>query len=303
MKILITGASGLVGSALTRHFETSGHQILRAVRHEPRHDCEIEWHPNKGALNPASLESLDTVIHLAGENIAAHRWSARQKQKIRESRVKGTHLLAETLARLSHPPATLLCASAIGYYGDRGEERLTEQSQSGTGFLAEVCRQWENATQAARQKGVRVVQMRFAMILSRRGGALPKMLTPFRFGFGGPAGNGRQFWSWIAIDDLVGAIEHLLAHPELSGPFNFSSPEPVRSREFARTLGKALHRPAWFPAPAFVLRLVLGEMADGLLLSSARVHPERLIESGYQFKYSKVDQALCAAVAGHMTFL
>ena len=252
----------------------------------------MEWDPMAGKLNPTALEGIDAVVHLAGENIAARRWTAKQKARIRESRVTGTRLLAESLARVARPPKVLICASAIGYYGNRGDERLDEESSSGNDFLAEVCREWEASAQAAIDKGIRVVFLRFGMILSPAGGALGKMLTPFRLGVGGIIGNGQQYMSWIALDDLIGAIYHALLDERLSGPVNAVSPNSVTNHEFTKTLGRVLGRPTLFPLPAFAARLAFGEMADGLLLSSARVEPLRLLSSGYTFRYPILREAL-----------
>jgi hypothetical protein len=238
------------------------------------------------------LEGLDAIVHLAGEPIASGRWNAIKKARIRDSRVQGTRLLCDALSHVSRPPAALICASAIGYYGDRGDEVLTESSSNGTGFLAEVCRDWEVATEPARQKGIRVVNTRFGVILSTGGGALAKMLTPFKMGVGGIIGSGRQYMSCISIDDCVGAIVHALNTNSLSGPVNVVGPAPVTNRVFTKTLGKILERPTIFPMPAFAARLAFGEMADELLLGSQRVEPKKLLESGYSFRQGDLETAL-----------
>ena len=292
MKILITGSTGLVGSALIPVLKSSGHQIVRLVRSKPKDASEVYWNPEQGTINAAELEGLDAVVHLAGENLAAGRWTDEKKKRIRESRVKGTRLLSETLAQLNEKPAVLVSASAVGFYGNRGDEILTEQSASGSDFLAEVCREWELATQAAAQAGIRVVNLRFGVIFSGEGGALKKMLTPFRLGVGGKLGSGRQHLSWIAIDDVVGAIEHALTNDSLRGAVNAVAPQAVTNREFTKTLGRVLSRPTIFPVPAFAARLAFGEMADATLLSSQRVEPERLNEAGYTFKYPALEAAL-----------
>ena len=292
MKILITGSTGLVGSALIPSLKSSGHQIVRLVRSKPKDASEVYWNPEQGTINAAELEGLDAVVHLAGENLAAGRWTDEKKKRIRESRVKGTRLLSETLAQLNEKPAVLVSASAVGFYGNRGDEILTEQSASGSDFLAEVCREWELATQAAAQAGIRVVNLRFGVIFSGEGGALKKMLTPFRMGIGGKLGSGHQYMSWIAIDDAVGAIEHALQNDSLRGPVNVVAPQAVTNREFTKTLGRVLSRPTIFPVPAFAARLAFGEMADATLLSSQRVEPERLNEAGYTFKYPTLEAAL-----------
>ncbi len=291
MRIAVTGASGMVGSALTPFLTTGGHEVLRLVRREPGAG-EIGWNPAEGRLEAADLEGLDAVVHLAGENIASGRWTSRQKQKIRESRVQGTRLLAETLARLERPPKVLVSASAIGFYGDRGDEVLDEQSSPGDNFLASVAKEWEDATSPASEAGIRVVCTRFGVILSPKGGALAKMLTPFRLGAGGNVGSGKQYWSWIALDDVVGAVHHALMTEELRGPVNVVAPEPLTNAEFTKVLGKVLHRPTILPVPAPAARLALGQMADELLLASARVEPARLRESGYEYRYPELEQAL-----------
>src|SRR2546423_9510713 len=292
MKILITGSTGLVGSALIPSLKSSGHQIVGLVRSKPKDASEVYWNPEQGTINAAELEGLDAVVHLAGENLAAGRWTDEKKKRIRESRIKGTRLLSETLAQLNEKPAVLVSASAVGFYGNRGDEILTEQRPSGSDFLAEVCREWELATQAAAQAGIRVVNLRFGVIFSGEGGALKKMLTPFRLGIGGKLGSGRQYLSWIAIDDVVGAIEHALTNDSLRGGVNAVAPQAVTNREFTKTLGRVLSRPTIFPVPAFAARLAFGEMADATLLSSQRVEPERLNEAGYTFKYPTLEAAL-----------
>jgi uncharacterized protein len=293
MKILLTGSAGLVGSALVPFLTSKGHELLRLVRSEPRAlATEIKWDPEKGIETPARLEGLDAVVHLAGENISEGRWTDEKKTRIRESRVKGTRTLAEALAGLSQPPKTLVSASAIGFYGDRGDEVLNEQSASGDDFLAEVCREWELATRPAAEKGIRVVSLRFGVILSTEGGALQKMLTPFKLGVGGRVGSGEQYMSWVTLDDVVGVIYFALTNETLHGPVNVVAPEAVTNLEFTKALGHVLSRPTLFPAPAFALRLAFGEMADALLLSSARVEPLRLKESGYSFQYPELEGAL-----------
>jgi hypothetical protein len=291
MKIAMTGASGFVGSSLTPFLSSQGHEVFPLVRREASAG-EIFWDPSKGLIKAAKMEGMDAVIHLAGENIAAGRWSTARKKRIRDSRVEGTRLLSEALAGLRQPPRVLVCASAIGFYGDRGEEVLTEDSAPGSDFLAEVCRGWEAAAEPAREKGIRTVHLRFGVILSPKGGALKKMLFPFRLGAGGVIGSGSQFMSWIALDDVLGAASHALRTDSLSGPVNTVSPHPATNREFTRSLGKVLSRPTLFPMPAFAARLLFGEMADALLLSSSRVEPVRLKRSGYQFLYPKLDAAL-----------
>lgn len=293
MKILISGSHGLVGSALIKSLEQDGgHEIFRLVRHYPESSSEIEWSPDRYSIALARIEGFDAVVHLAGESIAEGRWSDEKKKRIRESRVKGTRLLGDALANLAAPPKTMISASAIGYYGNRGDEVLTESSAPGKDFLSDVCVEWEKATALATEKGIRVVNTRFGIILDAKGGALAKMLPPFRMGIGGRIGSGKQWMSWIALDDVVGGIKFALTNATLSGPVNFVAPNPVTNSEFTKTLGKALSRPTIFPIPAFGLRLVFGEMADALLLSGQRVEPALLAKVGYHFNYTSLDSAL-----------
>ena len=293
MKILVSGSTGLVGSKLVPSLKTQGHKVVRLVRSTPQDGMsEIYWNPDKGTLDGQELEGFDGVVHLAGENLAEGRWTDEKKRRIRESRTKGTRLLSETLATLTAKPSVLVSASAVGFYGNRGDELLTEQSTAGEDFLADVCREWELATHAAANSGVRVVQLRFGVILSNEGGALKKMLLPFRMGVGGKIGNGKQYLSWIAIDDAVGAIEHALIHDTVRGAVNVVAPESATNYEFTKALGSVLSRPTIFPVPAFAARLVFGEMADATLLASQRVEPVRLKETGYSFKYPKLEDAL-----------
>jgi len=290
MKILVTGASGTVGSALVPFLTSNGHSATRLVRSEPK-PGEVRWDPRAGQIDKASLEGHDAVVHLAGESIAG-RWTATKKKNIRHSRIQGTRLLSETLASLTQPPKVLVCASALGYYGDRGEEKLREDSGAGSGFLAQVCQEWEAAAEPARQKGIRVVHLRIGIVLSAGGGALTQMLLPFKLGVGGKIGSGKQYWSWIAVDDVAGAFHHALTTESLQDPVNTVAPHPVTNLEFTKTLGRVLGRLTIFPMPAFAARLALGEMADGLLLSSARLEPARLIASGYTFRYPQLEGAL-----------
>jgi uncharacterized protein len=296
MRILISGSHGLVGSALKESLQAGGHEIFRLVRNAPRSDSEIEWSPDRYSIALARLEGFDAVVHLAGESIAEGRWSEEKKRKIRESRVKGTRLLSDALANLSRPPKTLISASAIGYYGNRGDELLDENSAPGTDFLAEVCIEWERATELAREKRIRVVNTRFGIILDAKGGALAKMLPPFRMGVGGRIGSGKQWMSWIALDDVIGALQFALNNETLRGPVNFVAPNPVTNGEFTKILGKAVSRPTFFPIPAFGVRVAFGEMADALLLSSQRVEPARLHEAAYVFQYSELPTALLHAL-------
>lgn len=292
LHIAVSGASGLIGGALVRHLTTMGHRVSALVRRQPG-PGEIGWDPIADALDSNDLEGLDAVVHLAGENVGV-RWTAARKTRIRDSRVRGTRVLSEALARTRQRPAVLVSASAIGIYGDRGDEIITESSAPGPkeDFLAAVGREWENAADPARAGGIRVVHPRFGVVLSPAGGALGKMLLPFRLGLGGRLGSGSQWMSWISIDDVVGALAHLVLNGTLSGPVNITAPEPLRNRDFTRTLGRVLSRPTPFPVPAAALRLVLGEMADSTLLASARVLPERLLQSGYRFTHPDLETAL-----------
>ncbi len=292
-KILISGSHGFIGSALVKLLNTEGHEVVRLVRHQPTPGAsEVEWHPNKGLINSEQLEGLDGVVHLAGESIAAGRWTSEKKRAILESRVKGTTLLADSLAKLSRPPAVFLSASGTGYYGNRGDELLNEKSTPGDDFLAHVCVEWEKATTPAAEKGIRTVFARFGIILDANGGALAKMLTPFRMGIGGRAGNGKQWMSWMALDDVVGAIRFLLYDNFVNGPVNFVAPHPVTNTEFTKTLGRVLSRPTLFPIPAFALRVAFGELADAALLSGQRVEPAVLQARGFAFGLPRLEFAL-----------
>jgi uncharacterized protein (TIGR01777 family) len=293
MKVLVTGSHGLVGKALVATLIKEGDEVLSLVRRE-RHfgSPEIEWDPNRGVIDGAHLEGLNAVIHLAGESIAEGRWTEEKKRRIQSSRVEGTELLSQTLAKLAHPPQSFLCASAIGFYGNRGSEVLTEASAPGEEFLSEVCVEWEQATQTAAEKGIRVVNLRFGVILSSKGGALARMITPFKMGVGGRVGTGQQWISWITLDDVVGAIRFALTHNSLKGPVNVVSPNPVTNADFTTELGKALSRPTLFPMPAFGVRLAFGEMGEALLLSSQRVIPESLSNAGFKFAHPNLEDAL-----------
>ena len=293
LNLAVTGASGLIGSALVARLTASDHRVRRLVRRTAAAE-EISWDPATGKIDSAKLEGVDGVIHLAGENIGT-RWTRARKARIRESRIRGTRLLSEALAKLARPPSVLISASAAGIYGDRGNEILTESSapgDPGRDFLVSVCLEWEAAAHAARAAGIRVVHPRFGVVLSPDGGALQKLLLPFRLGLGGRIGSGEHWMSWVALQDVTDAIAYMLSAEALEGPVNVSAPEPVTSRDFTRILGRVLRRPAVLPVPALALRAVLGEMADRTLLSSARVQPVRLLESGYRFTYPDLEGAL-----------
>lgn len=294
MNIAITGSSGLIGSNLIPFLKTKGHSVVKILRSYPQDDkTDINWLPETGDWSTAYGNGLDGIVHLAGENIAAGRWTKEKKNRILKSRVYGTKALCETVSNLAKPPKALVCASAVGFYGDRRDEILNEESSNGSGFLSEVCQEWENAAKIAKQAGIRVVNLRFGMVLSANGGALAKMLFPFKVGMGGRLGSGNQYMSWIAIDDVVEAIHHALTTDTLHGPVNVTSPNPVTNNTFTKTMGTVLGRPTLFPMPAFAACLVFGQMAEELLLSSVRVEPRKLIDSGYQFKYPELKNALC----------
>jgi uncharacterized protein (TIGR01777 family) len=293
MRIAISGSSGFVGSALATHWRSAGHDVVPLVRGDGRHSRPgtIAWEPASGALDQAAAGALDAVVHLAGETVA-QRWTRAKRAAIAQSRGQVTAALCRTLADLPQRPKVLLSASAIGIYGDRGDEELDERSAPGQGFLAEVAREWEAATAPAVQAGIRVAMPRIGVVLDRDGGALARMLFPFRIGLGGPLGSGRQWLSWITRDDLVRAFDFALHTAALHGPFVATAPAPVRQRDFARALGRALHRPALLPTPGWLLRLGFGEMATALLLGSLRTQPSRLLELGFRFAQAQLDVAL-----------
>lgn len=293
LSVAITGASGLVGSALTTLLTTSGHRVVRMVRTPRSSRGQVAlWDPNKGLLEPAKMEGLDAVVHLAGESIAQGRWTRGKKERILSSRVEGTSNLIRSLSDLERPPRTFLSASAIGIYGDRGTELLDEESTTGAGFLADVCRQWEEAANQAAVLGMRVSMARSGVVLSPAGGALAKMLPAFRLGAGGKIGSGEQFMSWISIDDAAGALIHILKRPELAGPVNLVSPNPVTNREFTQVLAAVLKRPAFMPMPALGAKALFGQMAEDALLASTRVAPTQLDASGYSFRDAQLRPTL-----------
>lgn len=304
-RILISGASGLIGSALVRAFEARGDKVCRLVRRLPENENEVQWDPMR-EIPPETVSGFGAVVHLSGENVAG-RWTAKKKRRIVESRVLSTRNLAQALLRAEKRPEAWLCASAIGYYGDRGDEVLTEERAPGRGFLPEVCREWEASAGPAAEAGIRVANMRFGIVLSKEGGALRQMLLPFRLGLGGRIGSGQQWWSWIHVEDVVGAVMHVLGndagqgHPApghpVSGPVNVVAPNPVRNAEFAKTLGSVMKRPALFGVPQFVVKAAFGEFAEEGLLASARVMPTRLVESGFEFRYPELGAALRALVS------
>ncbi len=289
-RILVSGVSGPIGAALLPSLKQGGYSVTRLTRNATAGEGQIAWDPSQ-PLSPDAVTGFDAVIHLAGESIVG-RWTDEKKKKILDSRVLGTKHLAEALAKAAQKPKVFVAGSAIGFYGDRGDELLREDSPSGTGFLPEVCRQWEAAAQPAIRAGIRTVNIRTGVVLSTKGGALPKMLTPFKLGVGGNIGNGRQWWSWIDVRDMVGGIHHILKTDLLQGPVNMVAPKAVTNAEFTKTLASVLHRPAIFPVPAFAARLAFGQMADELLLASQRVEPTKLVRSGYPFQYLDLRKSL-----------
>jgi uncharacterized protein len=291
MRIAVTGASGLIGTALVPSLRAGGHEVLRLVRRSPHAGDEVRWDPLTKTIDAERLEGLDAVVHLSGENIAAGRWTDAKKARLRSSRVGSTRFLSETLAGLTRKPSVLVSASAVGYYGDRGDFWVTEADPPATDFFGQLSVEWEAAAAHAAHAGIRVVHPRTGIVLSPAGGALGKMLQPFRLGVGGVVGSGRQYFSWIALDDVVGVIHHLLARSDLAGPVNASSPEPVTNAELTKTLGRVLGRPTIVPVPAFVLRIAFGEVADALL-ASTRMRPERLLATNYKFRFPELEGAL-----------
>lgn len=297
MDVVVTGSSGLIGTALKGALEQAGHRMVPMTRSQGPGDG-LHWDPDGGKIDAGGLEGVGAVVHLAGEGIGNKRWNDEHKARVKDSRVKGTALLAQTLATLGNPPKVLVSGSAVGYYGNRGDEVLTESSRPGNDFLAEVCTAWEAATAPAKDAGIRVAHIRTGIVLSGRGGALPKMLLPFKFGIGGKLGSGRQWMSWISLADEVAAILHLLGNDDLAGAFNLTAPNPVTNADMTKAIGTALHRPTVIPAPAFALKAALGpEMAEELLLVSQRALPTRLLDSGFTFAHPELADALGVALA------
>jgi len=296
MKILITGATGLIGKALQKALREKGHELLLASRKEPKDSSYVQWDIEKGFTEPERLEGIDAVIHLAGESISALRWTDEKKKAIRESRVLGTRNIVDTISDLKQRPRVLIAASAIGFYGDRGDEDLTETSKPGKNFLADVCREWEAEARRAEDSGVRTVLLRTGIVLSRDGGALGTMLTPFKLGLGGVIGDGKQWMSWISLPDHIDAILFALENENVRGALNSVSPNPVTNQEFTTVMGEVLYRPTFIPVPEFAVNLMFGEMGEALLLDSMRVIPKRLEDAGFKFKFPDLKKALENAV-------
>ena len=296
MRLLVTGSTGLIGTSLVRARETRGDVVIRLVRRPPAASSEHRWDPERGELDPASLDGVQAVVHLAGESVAHGRWTARKKARILGSRVSGTRILAEAVADMGRDAPALVCASATGYYGDRGDDLLSEEEPPGNDFLAGATRRWEASCQPAANAGARVVNLRLGVVFSRTGGALPRMLLPFRLGLGGRLGSGRQYISWITLDDTIRAVVHSIDTNVIKGPLNVAAPGPVTNGELTVALGRALSRPALLTVPAFALRTVLGEMAN-TLLASTRLDVSKLRRSGFEFQHPTIDKALAAVLS------
>jgi uncharacterized protein (TIGR01777 family) len=296
MRVAITGSTGLVGTALVEALKANGHTVSRIMRDQHKVGADdVFWNPDTAYVDTPKLDGTDAIVHLAGEPISRS-WSPEQKKIIHFSRLRGTQLIAEAARAMYRPPQVLISGSAIGWYGDRGDEVLREDSKPGTGFLSDVCRDWEGATEVASRAGIRVVHLRTGIVLSSKGGALAKMLPPFRMGVGGKVGSGRQYMSWVALDDVASAIIYAINTPSLQGPMNVVAPNPATNLQFTKALGKVLNRPTIAPLPALVVKLLFGEMGETLLLASQRVEPARLLSAGYQFQYPQLEAALRRAL-------
>jgi uncharacterized protein (TIGR01777 family) len=297
MKVLITGASGLVGTELQRSFKEKGYEMLLASRKEPTDEQHIQWTIEEGFSEPEKLEGIDAVVHLAGENVSGLRWTEEKKKAIRDSRVLGTRSVVDAISKLKDKPRVLIAASATGFYGERGNEEVTESSAAGDNFLAGVCKEWEAESRRAEDAGIRTVLLRTGIVLSKDGGALATMLTPFKLGVGGVVGSGDQWMSWISMDDEIAIINFAIENDNLRGAVNAVSPHPVTNHDFTKTLGDVLYRPTFIPVPEFAVSMIFGEMGDALLLTSTKVMPRRLEEAGFEFKYPDLKPAIEKAVA------
>ena len=291
MRVMVAGSSGLIGAALVKRLLDDGNEVSRLVRRAPASDDEVQWNPADGSIDAAALAGVDAVVHLGGASIAGKRWNAEYKREIRDSRIDSTRLLSETIAQLTPKPAVFLCASALGYYGDRADEILTENSPKGDGFLADITAEWEDATAPASDAGIRVCNMRIGVVLSEAGEMPGSMVKPFKLGLGGKLGSGKQYMSWVHLDDVVSAFVHALDTPSLSGAVNLSSPNPVTNREFTKALARAVSRPALFPVPRFALRIAMGEIAQ-FVLASARMYPLQITQSGFRFEWDDIESTL-----------
>src|SRR6478672_1468421 len=297
MKVLVTGASGLIGTALRKSFAAKGWEMLSATRHQPKSESEVQWSIEDGFTDLSKLEGVDAVVHLAGESVNGLRWTDEKKKAIRDSRVLGTRNLVAALGKLKDRPKVLVSSSAIGFYGERGDEEITESSASGVGFLADVSKEWESEARRAEDAGIRTVLLRTGIVLSKDGGALGTMLLPFKLGLGGVVGSGKQWMSWITLDDQVAVINYVIENENIRGAVNSVSPNPVTNEEFTKTLGDVLYRPTFIPLPEFAVSMVFGEMGDALLLASTKVVPKRLEDAGFEFKYPQLKPAIEHAVA------
>ncbi len=291
MKIFVTGANGLIGKRLVESLRQSGNEVTRLTRRPPTSDDERQWDPQAESMDSSVFSGCDVLVHLAGENIGEGRWNEKKKQRIRESRVASTNLLAKTIAGMTPKPQAFIVASAIGYYGDRSDEVLTEDSTAGEGYLADVCKDWELAADPARDVNIRTAHIRTGVVLAKEGGALKSMLTPFKLGVGGIMGNGKQYWSWISIEDIVRLFQFAVENESVAGAINGTAPNPCTNKEFTKALGKAISRPTIFPMPAFIAKILLGEMAKPLILASARVVPEKAQKLGFEFKQTELVEA------------
>lgn len=297
MKVLITGSTGLLGTELQKSFTAKGYDLLLASRKEPQDDKHIQWSIEEGFTDPDKLEGVDVVVHLAGENVSGLRWTDEKKKAIRDSRVLGTRNVVDAISKLKHKPKVFVASSAIGFYGERGEEEVTESSAAGDNFLAVVCKEWEAESRRAEDAGIRTVLLRTGIVLSKDGGALATMLTPFRLGVGGVVGSGKQWMSWISLEDEIAVINYVIENENIRGAVNAVSPNPVTNHDFTKTLGDVLYRPTFLPLPEFAVSMIFGEMGDALLLASTKVMPKRLEDAGFEFKYPNLKEAIERAVS------